>query len=214
MSGVAGVPSDPAMKIRSPGCIAAVEGTGAPASTCWKVVRGNGTPAAPQARIVSPEQSHPSGPVPPHRYGLPSWARANATTVLCCAWEGRAKPGGSWAVPPPPGPSPPRPGQSATATPDVDGLVPDVDSGADPVPSTGQYLVTNEVAADSHRATADGNALCWTWSDATVTGSSSQWDKAPRALRNRMVEATGLSRTSAGAQVARCWKRPKESRSP
>src|ERR1019366_3286770 len=134
--GLAGVPPVPAMKIRSPGSIAAVEVTGAPANTCWKVVRGSGTPAAPQARIVSPEQSHPPGSAPPHRYGWPSWARANATTVLCWVTVGRPKPGGSVVNPPPlvPSPltlSPPSPGQSETDPAGRDEPTGDVDGGVE-----------------------------------------------------------------------------------
>src|SRR5262249_51751475 len=36
------------------------------------------TPAAPHARMVSPEQSKHPGPAPAKQYGLPSWARAYA----------------------------------------------------------------------------------------------------------------------------------------
>src|SRR5215472_10988041 len=36
------------------------------------------SPAAPHARMVSPEQSKHPGPAPAKQYGLPSWARAYA----------------------------------------------------------------------------------------------------------------------------------------
>src|ERR1019366_4414867 len=214
--GSAGLPSDPAMKISSPGCIAETPGTGAPTSTCWNVVRGRATPAAPQARIVSPEQSHPPGPVPPHRYGWPSWARANRTTVRCWASEGRANPVGSVADPPPPlpGPAPPWPGQLEAAAASEDASAADGEGGVGPAAPAGQYAATSGVAVACHRATAVGNALCWTWSEATVMGSSCQLGTTFRARRNRIVAATGSSRTLAGPQLAPCWNRPRESRAP
>src|SRR5688500_9403869 len=39
------------------------------------------TPAAVRQYDTSPEQSNPPGAWPPHRYGVPIWARAVATTV-------------------------------------------------------------------------------------------------------------------------------------
>ena len=46
---------------------------------CWAAALcGRLTPAAPQAHMVRPEQSKAFGPLAPHAYGLPSWARAAA----------------------------------------------------------------------------------------------------------------------------------------
>ena len=42
---------------------------------------GAETPAAAHAAWVSPEQSYEFGPVAPHTYGLPSWARAKAIAL-------------------------------------------------------------------------------------------------------------------------------------
>src|SRR5215468_1718661 len=44
------------------------------------------TPAARYAIITSPEQSNASGPVPPHRYGLPSCRWANWMAVATAAF--------------------------------------------------------------------------------------------------------------------------------
>src|SRR4029079_9744077 len=106
------------------------------------------------------------------------------------------------------------PGQSAADAANGDGSATDCAGSAELPMSVGQYAATSGVASVSHRDTADGNALCGTWSEATVMGSSSQRGTARRALRNRTVAATGLSRTSAAAQLARCWNNPSESRSP
>ena len=49
---------------------------GVPAFFWLTVPAGIGTPAWAQAASISPEQSNASGPLAPHTYGLPSWARA------------------------------------------------------------------------------------------------------------------------------------------
>ncbi|OLL89445.1 hypothetical protein Ae406Ps2_6459 [Pseudonocardia sp. Ae406_Ps2] len=63
------------MNTRSPGAIAAGE-LGVPAFFWLTVPAGSATPAEAQEASMSPEQSNPSGPVPPHTYGFPSWDKA------------------------------------------------------------------------------------------------------------------------------------------
>lgn len=73
------------------------------------VVRGRVTPAARQAAWVRPEQSYAEGPVAPHTYGLPSWARAKEIASAARAFGAvtgprtppEERPARTVAVPPP-----------------------------------------------------------------------------------------------------------------
>ena len=58
------------------------------ASYCHWAVRGRDAPAEVQALRTRPEQSNEDGPVPPHRYGFPSCARANPIAVAAAAESG------------------------------------------------------------------------------------------------------------------------------
>src|SRR5215472_9946456 len=83
--GAVGVPSAPAKNTRSPGSTFAAGTCGRPAH--WACdVRGMLIPAARYAIMTSPEQSHASGPVPPHRYGLPSCPCAKLIAVETAAF--------------------------------------------------------------------------------------------------------------------------------
>src|SRR5205823_3702923 len=85
----------------------------------WAAARcGRPTPAAAQAPMVSPEQSHESGPAAPNTYGSPSWASANWTALWATADPVITNPVGMVVVPatllpvgPTIGPAPPPPAQ-------------------------------------------------------------------------------------------------------
>src|SRR5215467_1522465 len=95
--GAFAVPSAPAKKTRSPGSAWEADTRGPQVRhSCWEV-RGMKTPAARYAIITSPEQSNASGPVPPHRYGLPSCCCAKLMAVLTAAFG--AIMASSWLVP-------------------------------------------------------------------------------------------------------------------
>src|SRR5437773_2132867 len=49
--------------------------------------------AARYACMTRPEQSNADGPVPPHRYGLPSWASANPMAVEVSPFGAEPTPG-------------------------------------------------------------------------------------------------------------------------
>ena len=65
------VPSDPAKNTRSPGCDLAGRDPRPPDPLLLRRAR-DVDPRCPVGLITRPEQSKASGPVPPHRYGLPS----------------------------------------------------------------------------------------------------------------------------------------------